>query len=113
MSMIMNLFSFFDLAFLRVIFNLIVDYLISTGYLLPQQRDQWVNGWSHIIGIIGAVIFMAIWQHQSHKKEITKTTVSPAGLKTVEKTTIAPVDETPNIAPIQPEQQPVKISDII
>jgi membrane associated rhomboid family serine protease len=70
--MILPFIEFIDAGLLRLIFNLLVDYLISAGYLLPTQRQQWVDGYAHILGIFGAVVFMAIWQWHSHKKDATK-----------------------------------------
>jgi hypothetical protein len=68
--------EFIDVAFFRLIFNLLVDYLVATGYLLPEQRDQWVQGWAQLIGVAGAVVFMGIWQYHSHKKDATKVSLT-------------------------------------
>jgi len=74
--------EFFDVAFFRLFWALLIDYLIASGYLLPEQRQQWVEGYSHIIGVMGAVIFIAIWQYHSHKKDLATgtTTVSTPSL---------------------------------
>ncbi len=72
----MELIGFFDAGLLRLIFTLLVDYLITAGFLLPEQRQQWVDGWGHVIGIAGGVIFMAIWQYHSHKKDLLKQPVT-------------------------------------
>lgn len=100
---ILGLIEFFDVAFLRLIFNLAIDYLISAGYLLPEQREQWVQGYAHIIGILGAVIFMAIWQHKGHKKT------------TVEKTDTTVIQDTSSTEdqPVITEKKEVKIRDLI
>lgn len=61
--------GFFDAAFIRLFWALLVDYLVSTGYLLPEQRQLWVDGYMNIVGAVGAIIFIAIWMHHSNKKE--------------------------------------------
>lgn len=71
--MIPVLVEFFDVGFFRLLWVLFVDYLVATGFLVPDQRQQWVEGWGHLIGVAGAVVFMAIWQYHSHKKNTTAT----------------------------------------
>lgn len=93
--------EFFDVAFLRLVFNLVIDYLIAAGYLLPEQREQWVQGYAHIIGILGAVIFMAIWQHKSHKKIVTTDST----------TVIKDTTELPE--PVITETKEVRVRDLI
>lgn len=84
----LSLLEFIDIGFMRYIFILCVDGLISGGYLMPEQREAWVNGWAHIVGLVGFVIFTAIWQHNSHKKTVTtvidKTEVPPTTVVTTE-----------------------------
>jgi len=96
---LLGIIEFFDVAFLRLVFNLIVDYLITTGYLLPEQREQWVQGSAHIIGLVAAVTFMAIWQHKGHKKTVAST----------ESTTVI----TDNQPPIVTETKEIKVRDLI
>lgn len=55
--------------FARLIFGLIIDLLIANGYLLPEQREQWVNGAVSVVGAAGAAILLAIYQYHSHKKD--------------------------------------------
>lgn len=62
----------FDTQFLRLVWALFVDYLISSGYLLPQQRQLWVDGYVNIVGAIGAIIFLGIWLHHANKKDYQK-----------------------------------------
>jgi drug/metabolite transporter (DMT)-like permease len=77
--------EFFDAAFLRLLWALVVDYLVTSGYLLPEQRQLWVEGYVHIVSAIGAILFIGIWMHHSNKKEslatlqqnVTTTTRSP------------------------------------
>lgn len=70
--MIAPLLELLDAGLVRLFVSLFVDYLISTGFLLPQQRQQWVEGWAQIVGGAGALVFIAIWQYHSHKKETLK-----------------------------------------
>lgn len=64
--------EFFDVGFLRLLWALFVQYLVATGFLLPEQQSQWEQGWGHIISVAGTVIFIAIWQWHAHKKDVTK-----------------------------------------
>ena len=63
-----SVFGFFDVALVRYLFALAVDYLIATGFLMPEQRETWVNGGAHLLGVLGFVVFTAIWQYKSHHK---------------------------------------------
>ncbi len=67
-----GLIEFFDAGFLRLVWALLVDYLVSSGYLLPDQRQLWVEGYVHIVGAAGAILFVGIWMHHSNKKETLK-----------------------------------------
>jgi len=66
------LIEFFDAAFLRLVWALLVDYLIASGFLFPEQRQVWVEGYVHILNAIGSIIFIAIWLHHANKKETVK-----------------------------------------
>ena len=68
--------DFLDTAFLRLLWSLFVDYLVSSGFLMPGQRQIWVDGYAHILGVAGAILFTGIWLHHSNKKDQIKATVS-------------------------------------
>jgi hypothetical protein len=53
-SILFTLLELVDAQFLRLLWVLFIDYLIATGYLLPEQRTVWVDGFVHIIGAAGA-----------------------------------------------------------
>ena len=60
------------IMFLRLIFGLFIDLLIANGFLLPEQREVWTNGYTTIIGAIGAAVLLAIYQYHSHKKDFLR-----------------------------------------
>jgi hypothetical protein len=70
LSILLTLAEFIDSAFLRMLWVLFIDYLISAGYLLPEQRTLWEQSYINIIGVAGAMIFMGLWMHHSNKKEL-------------------------------------------
>jgi hypothetical protein len=86
-DVLLGLLQIFDLHFVRLVFNLVIDYLITAGYLLPEQRAIWEQGYINIIGIISAAVFMAIWQYKAkHPTSTVKTTTQNKG-RTVETVT--------------------------
>lgn len=83
-DVLIGILQLFDLHFLRLVFNLIIDYLITAGYLLPEQRAVWEQGYINIIGVVSAAVFMAIWQYKAkhpHTEKVEKTTkvITPSG----------------------------------
>lgn len=57
--------------------GLLSDYAIARGWLLPDQRQQWVDAWVQIITAAGSVLLSAIVVWHEFKKPhptLTKTT---------------------------------------
>jgi len=51
------------------IWGLLVTLLIANGYLLPQQKDLWVNGGLELISAFGSVSLISIYLHHTLTKK--------------------------------------------
>lgn len=91
--------EFIDAAFLRLVWALLVDYLVASGFLFPEQRQVWVEGYVHILNAIGSIVFIAIWLHHANKKEKLKNTSTITATQTIETT---PKDSTSQTQPESP-----------
>jgi hypothetical protein len=100
----MQIFEFFDAAFFRLVWVLFIDFLITTGYLEPSQRQPWVDGYVYIIGAFFAMVFSGIWMHHKNKRELadgqstTKTNIFSIVRRLLDKIVIITpksVSETP------------------
>lgn len=50
------------------IWGLVVNLLIANGYLLPTQKDMWVNGGLELISAFGSVSLFAVLLHHTLNK---------------------------------------------
>lgn len=71
--------------------GMISDYLIARGFLAPENRQAWVEGWTQIIGAIGGVVMSALLliheikkPHPTQQITTTKTTTDTSSIPTIE-----------------------------
>jgi hypothetical protein len=89
--------------------GMISDYLIARGYLMPEQRQLWVEGWIQIISAVSAGLLSVVLLWHEFKVLHNKTT------KTIVETT-ENLPRVTTVADPSPETdipQPTKIRDLI
>lgn len=90
--------------FLIFAIGMLSDYLIGHGFLAPENRQAWVDGWTQIIGATGGVILSALLLIHEIKKP------HPANTKITQTTTTtdSPTDTTPHV-----ENKVISVADVI
>lgn len=51
-----------------LIWGLVINLLIANGYLLPTQKDLWVNGGLELISALGSVSLFTVYLHHTLTK---------------------------------------------